>query len=147
MFNHYKHTQPGYVILISTALSCLIIGVIMLTLEANLIVVGVLLMIIVATILFASLTIEIKDNFLHWRFGPGLIRKRVPVTDIEHAEAVRNSWLYGWGIHMTPHGWLYNVSGMEAVQIRLKSGRTFRLGTDEPQRLCEAIDQALQIGS
>jgi len=114
--------------------------------EANLILVSVSLIIIIAAILFASLTIEIKDNVLAWHFGPGLIRKRVQVADIEQAEPVRNSWFYGWGIRLTPYGWLYNVSGLEAVQIRLKNGKTFRLGTDEPQRLCEAINQALQMG-
>ena len=52
---------------------------------------------------------------------------------------VRNSWIHGWGIHRTPHGWLYNVSGWEAVEIALTSGKRFRLGTDEPQQLTQAL--------
>ncbi|MBS1223341.1 MAG: hypothetical protein H6R24_19, partial [Proteobacteria bacterium] len=55
---------------------------------------------------------------------------------------VRNSWLYGWGIHRTPHGWLYNVSGWEAVEITLASGKRLRLGTDEPGQLTQVLRAA-----
>jgi hypothetical protein len=51
----------------------------------------------------------------------------------------RNSWPYGWGIHRTPHGWLYNVSGWEAVEVALASGKRLRLGTDEPRRLTQVL--------
>jgi hypothetical protein len=44
---------------------------------------------------------------------------------------------------LTPHGWLYNVAGRGAVEITLKGGRRFRIGTDEPERLCYAIQQAV----
>jgi hypothetical protein len=43
------------------------------------------------------------------------------------------------GIHLTPYGWLYNVSGLDAVAIRLRNGRKFALGTDDPYRLTAAI--------
>ena len=145
MFTPYKHTQTGYVILFSMAIGCLIIGTVMLSAESNFILVLVFFIVLIAALLFSSLTIEIKDNALLWRFGIGLIRKRVSVAEIEHVEPVRNSWLYGWGIRITPYGWLYNVSGLDAVQIRLKSGKTFRLGTDEPQRLYQAIMDARQM--
>jgi len=52
---------------------------------------------------------------------------------------VTNPWWYGWGIHLTPSGWLYNVGGARAVQLDLHNGRSLRVGTDEPERLCEAI--------
>ena len=145
MFSPYKHTQTGYVILFSVAIGCLIIGTIILTAESNFILILVFFIILIAAILFSSLTIEIKDDILLWRFGIGLIRKQVLLADIEQVETVRNSWFYGWGIRITPYGWLYNVSGLDAVQIRLKSGKTFRLGTDEPQRLYQALIDAKQM--
>jgi len=55
---------------------------------------------------------------------------------------VRNRWWYGWGIRWTPRGWLYNVSGLAAVELTLTDGRRLRIGIDEPERLCEAIAQA-----
>ena len=91
------------------------------------------------TWLFGSLTVEVDEEELrHW-FGPGFWKKSYQLLDIESAKVVRNSWFWGWGIRLTPHGWLYNVSGFDAVQIQLRSGRTFRIGTDYPQGLFEAI--------
>lgn len=52
----------------------------------------------------------------------------------------------GWGIRITPHGMLYNVSGSEAVEIRMKNVRRFRLGTDEPEVLRGAILKAMTGG-
>ena len=37
------------------------------------------------------------------------------------------------------NGWLFNVSGLQAVEIFLRSGKKYRIGTDEPERLVEAI--------
>ena len=45
------------------------------------------------------------------------------------------------GSHLTPYGWLYNVSGWDAVAITLRNGRKFSLGTDDPQGLTEAIQR------
>jgi hypothetical protein len=71
--------------------------------------------------------------------GIGIIRKSVPVVDIAACEPIRIKWWYGWGIHLTPHGWLYNVSGFDAVAISLRDGRKFALGTDDPDELVDAI--------
>jgi hypothetical protein len=73
------------------------------------------------------------------RFGIGVIRKKFPVTGIETAGVVRNPWYYGWGIRKTPEGWLYNVSGLLAVELRMKSGEKYRIGTDDPLGLLNAI--------
>ena len=42
----------------------------------------------------------------------GVIRKRVRLAEIVGCEPIRIRWWYGWGIHLTPCGWLYNVSGL-----------------------------------
>ena len=91
------------------------------------------------TWLFGSLTVEVDEEELrHW-FGPGFWKKSYQLLDIESAKVVRNSWFWGWGIRLTPHGWLYNVSGLDAVQLQLRSGRKLRIGTDDPQGLIEVI--------
>ena len=83
--------------------------------------------------LFYSLTVEIADGKLAWSFGPGLIRKQVPLAEIAAATPVKSG--LSWGIHWSPRlGWLYNVSGWEAVQVTLHNGKKFALGTDEPDR-------------
>jgi len=96
------------------------------------------------TWLFHSLTIAIGERELCWRFGPGLIHKRVALAEITAAEPVQTTFLQGWGIHLTRQGWLYNVSGREAVAITLRSGRRFLLGTNEPQLLATRLGEVIQ---
>jgi len=136
---HYRHTQFGTVIVLALILAAgFTVGMEVLTGVAPLAVIGVALMGVFLA-LFFSLTVEIDATHLTFRFGVGLIRQRIPLAEIVAAKPVRNTWLYGWGIHRTPHGWLYNVSGWEAVEITLATGKRFRLGTDEPQRLARML--------
>ena len=53
--------------------------------------------------------------------------------------AVRNKWIYGWGIRRLPGGWMYNVWGLDAIELDLVSGKRFRIGTDDPDGLLAAI--------
>lgn len=89
--------------------------------------------------LFGSLTTEVDHERFRFWFGPGLIRRAFPLARISGCRAVTNPWWYGWGIHWTPHGWLYNVAGLQAVEIELQDGRRLRIGTDEPEELCRWI--------
>ncbi len=143
MSQYYKHTQIGYVTLASSALISLIMVGWMLILGPHIISTAVLIIMIIVSILFGSLTVELSHQVLHWYFGIGLLKFNVPLRDVDQTQRVRNSWLYGWGIHYTPYGWLYNASGFEAIQFHLKNGRTFRLGTDEPEVLQQAIEDQL----
>lgn len=94
---------------------------------------------VVCLFLFHSLTVNVSRDCIMLRFGIGLIRKRFAVTDVRNAVIVRNRWYYGWGVRLTPHGWLYNVSGLDAVEIEFRNGRRYRIGTDEPAELLAAI--------
>jgi hypothetical protein len=104
-------------------------------------VVSVVLLITLA--LFYKLTITINEETLCASFGIGMIRKRVSVAEIVACEPIRIRCWYGWGIHLTPCGWLYNVSGLDAVAITLRNGRKFALGTDDPRGLVDAIERSL----
>ena len=42
--------------------------------------------------------------------------------------------------------WIYNVSGFDAVEIILKNGKIYRIGTDVPSELEAAIKQAISKG-
>ena len=106
---------------------------------------SIVVVLAVALALFASLTVEIDAEHLRIRFGIGLIRKRFPLDQIDTCRPVKNPWIYGWGIRLTPHGWLYNVSGQEAVELKMKNGKTCRIGTDEPEVLIAALQEALGI--
>ena len=92
--------------------------------------------------LFHSLTVTVSAEEVALQFGIGLIRKRFSLSDIERVSTVRNHWYNGWGIRLIRNGWLYNVSGFDAVELRFHNGKIARIGTDEPARLLRAITQA-----
>jgi hypothetical protein len=136
----YRHIQPGYL--------KIIVGLILITIGAIVFSYGLwpLWMPIGAIGIFLfvfsyKLTVEIKDGFLRFWFGPGVFWKNIPLEKVAYCEPFKGV-IFGWGIHWGPGGWLYNVSGMKAVTVALKSGKKIHIGTDEPQQLIEAISLA-----
>jgi hypothetical protein len=146
---NYKHRQTGTVILWTLgipAVSMAVLGAVFaVRLPAVAIVLGISLFILLAClVLFGSLTVEVTSSQVRLWFGPGLIRKSFEAAEIVEAKMVVNPWYYGWGIRLTPHGWLFNVSGNDAVEIKISSGRRYRIGTDEPDRLLIAIEGVIE---
>lgn len=88
---------------------------------------------------FSALTIEVTPTELKWFFGPGFWRRHAALGEVVSAVPVRNKWWHGYGAHHTSRGWLFNVAGLDAVEVTLRDGTTFRLGTDEPDALARAI--------
>ena len=142
----YAHTQIGHVIIWS------LIGVIALIAITGFlgssshreVSVVVLIILLITLALFYKLTITINEEILCASFGIGMIRKRVSVPKIVACEPIRIRWWYGWGIHLTSCGWLYNVSGLDAVAIKLRNRRKFALGSDDPHGVAEAIRVAIE---
>jgi len=97
----------------------------------------------IVVVLFHSLTVRISRSDIALSFGVGLIRKRFPIGDIRSVRIARNRWYNGWGIRKIRGGWLYNVSGFDAIEIQLKNERKYRIGTDQPKKLFAAVESAL----
>lgn len=147
MIRQYQHTQIGYLIIIALAIGLLFITGLIAVYGFNWIAFAVLLILGVCLVLFDTLTVVIEEDILEIRFGLGIIRKKFCLKDIESCQVVKNPWYYGWGIHLTPHGWLYNVSGSYAVEIKMKTGKKYRIGTNVPNELEGAIRQSIEEAS
>jgi len=91
--------------------------------------------------LFHGLTIKVNDNAISWAFGPGVAGQSVELSEIIEAKAVQNSYRHGIGMRITHDGWVYSVSGFSAVQLTLKNGTMYRLGTNDQQGLLSALKQ------
>ena len=144
MSNHYEHTQPG-----TLMIAVLVIGAIVCAAiaygesGASRWVAGALAAgMIVLAWLFSSLTVIVDANEVRWYFGPGAWDYRVARSDIVSARPVRNSWVNGFGVRMAPGFRLYNVSGLDAVELKLKDGNIRRIGTDDPAGLAAALQMA-----
>ena len=46
-------------------------------------------------------------------------------------------------MHRFPPGWIYNIGGIEAVEIELKDGSRLHTGSDEAETLAKAIENML----
>jgi hypothetical protein len=139
----YQHTQVGR-FMIAVAIPAMLVAA---TLALRESVTAGLLVVAVATfalLTLFTLTTAVSDADVRVWFGVGLIHRRIPLERIASARAVRNHWIYGWGIRLIPNGWLWNVSGLDAVELSLVNGRRFRIGTDEPDQLVAAIQGALR---
>lgn len=95
-----------------------------------------------ALALLARLTVHVDDHAIRLWFGPGLFRREFPLSEIQDVRRVRNPWYYGWGIRLFPGGVLYNVSGLDAVELTRTAGHRVRIGTDRPDDLARAITAA-----
>jgi len=93
-----------------------------------------------ALLVLGSLTVEVGEGRVAWRFGVfGWPRWKLPVEQIVGVEVTTSTLLEGWGINRTKTGMLYNAHGLQAVRLQLRDGRTLRLGSDEPERLAGFI--------
>ncbi|MGE5776462.1 MAG: hypothetical protein ACM33V_09590 [Chloroflexota bacterium] len=142
--NKYKHTQIGYVLIVAISAAILLIVSLMFTTADFNPIAAVLGFMILCLALFATLTVEVDEQALNLRFGIGIIQKRFMLQDIAAYRAVKNPWYYGWGIHLIPRGWIFNVSGWEAVELQMKNGAKYRIGSDDAAGLVSALETQLQ---
>jgi hypothetical protein len=137
----YHHTQRGRLLPILAVVGALVIAGVLAAAHQPLVILTLLPILGIVGV-FSTMTIELDETELRHHFGLGVWHKRVPLSEVVDATRTTSYWLEGWGIRITMRGMLYNVAGTDAVEIRLRSGRRFRLGTDEPDVLLAALRQA-----
>jgi hypothetical protein len=112
---------------------------------------GVALLLVVSVVLMLALghfTVEVGERRVEWRYGVlGWPCWDAALDRITGVEVTTSSAREGWGIRRTKTGMLYNAHGRQAVRLRLRDGRTLRLGSDEPQRLAAYIASRLPAPS
>jgi hypothetical protein len=145
----YRRTQIGWAMLAALSVSVISVAAwdprLLVEAEgAGLAVLAVTAAILAAAILlFCSLTVTVGAAHVTIRFGLTPVRKRIRLADVASFEAVRNPWYFGWGIQRYGPGWLYNVSGFEAIEIVRTDGKELRIGTDDAQGLIQALSAAI----
>jgi hypothetical protein len=92
--------------------------------------------------IFSSLKVAVDEATVVASFTGGVLPRRIAVGEIASAKVVSIPWHHGWGMRRTGHGWLYSVWGRRAVKLRLTDESTFTIGSDEPEALLAAIEQA-----
>jgi cytochrome c biogenesis factor len=142
--NTYKHTQVGYVLIVALGAAVVMIGNLAVATKFNPGVFLPLALMILCLLAFATLTVQVNDQAITLRFGIGLIRRSFLLQDVQAYRPVKNPWYYAWGIHAIPGGWIFNVSGWEAIELEMKNGKKYRIGTDDVQGLANAVESHVQ---
>lgn len=150
----YKHTQFGYLMLIITLVISVFFVFAYITARAeipsvdsgtNLLITSLMILIVFVLLSFITLTVSIDRDYVSVKFGYGIFRKKFLINEIISVRRVRNHWYYGWGIRfwLWPKMWIYNISGFDAVEIFMKNGNIYRIGTDNPNELESAINRVI----
>jgi hypothetical protein len=135
MMKQYKHTQIGYFLLVSYSAVVLFLGYLNIKTDFYPLTLATLIIMLIVLGIFSRLTVIVDDQMIKIQFGLRVIRKVFQLKEIEAYGVVKNPWYYGWGIRYTPRGWLFNVSGLSAIELQLTSGKRYRIGTDDPDNL------------
>lgn len=103
------------------------------------------LTLLTALLIFYKLTILIDNTTLSFKMGIGLIGKSYKISDIKSCTPVRNSLFLGFGIKMLWNGWLYNVSGLQAIELHFYSKDSIvRIGTNQPDEISKVVNALLE---
>jgi len=144
MSPRYRHTQVGWVMVGGVAAAAVAGLVLAPTAHAPLPAAIVLPLVAAILVLFVALTVEVDGDEIRLAFTAGLIHKRIAVPEVARFRRVKNAWWHGFGIRYLPGGGrLWNVSGLDAVELILKDGQRLRIGTDQPVALTLAIEHAV----
>ncbi len=150
----YKRTQIGWQMIVITLVVLVFFAWLQITARAeppsydsgpNFAMTLLMAVILFVLASFSALTVAIDEAFVKIRFGLGIFRKKFALSEIANVRKVKNRWYYGWGVKVWffPYMWIYNVSGFDAVELTMKNGRIYRLGTDVPEELESAIRQSI----
>ena len=141
----YRHTQVGWVIIICLSAGVVLVAALMAWYGCHWPCRIIFAALLVSLALMHSLTVELRGGFVKVAYGAGIIRKRIPLAEIQSCRTIRFPWYFGWGFRWIPRGWLFRVSGLAVVELRMRNGRRYGIGSDEPEELENAIKAACGI--
>lgn len=154
----YQHTQAGTLIRWLLTFCVLLLGLIISLYirvfhQAGLVMpeqqdillrlMGAIFAVLVVLALFHNLTVGVDNQFIRLHYGIGIIGKKIPLSELRECRPVTNKWWWGWGIRKIPGGWMWNISGLQAVELKMKNGRILRIGTDEPTALAAVVSEGM----
>ena len=140
----YRHRQTSTVGPVLMLVMLVLIAVVLIVAGAWPVLVPVAVVLLVVASMTRTLTVVVDDTEVRATMGWGWPQRRVALTDVVSVAVVRNEWWRGWGIRHVPRGWMYNIAGRDAVELELRPGNVFRIGTDDPDGLLVALRSAIE---
>lgn len=136
----YKQDQYGTllnIILLISIIQLIFVSIVASNTSKSVIFEATIVLLLTVWLFFYKLTIIIDDKTIYAIFGIGLLKKKIPLSqiDLSTLEIVKPSLLTGIGIRYTKKGWLWNVKFGKAIYFKTKNGKTFFVGTDDADKI------------
>ena len=96
---------------------------------------------------FSSLQVLVRDGRLRVKLGSLITVRNTVLADISSVQRFRPPNLAGLGIRWLAEGTLYTVTMGDAVEIRLRDGTRFYVGSDRPDAMCAQIQSAIAVAA
>ena len=99
---------------------------------------------LICVLTFYQLTITVNETQISFKLGIGLLNKKYKISDLKSCKPVTNSVISGIGIRMLSNGWLYNVTGLKAVELQFKNKKSIiRIGTNRPEEISKLVQSLI----
>lgn len=100
---------------------------------------------LICLLIFYKISIYINETYISFKLGIGLVSKKYLIADIKSCKPVKNEPLFGIGIKIIPNGMLYNVSGLQAIELTFKNRKSkIRIGTNQPEEIASTINKMIE---
>ncbi len=87
-------------------------------------------------VLLGRFVVSIDRDYLRWQYGwLGFPRWHAALTEIVAVEKCKVTGVGGSGVKFSREGWVYSAGGADGVRITLRNGKTFRIGSNDHDRL------------
>lgn len=143
MKTHYQTTQFSLLLTVIFGLLLIYSTMVMIASRFSVLSVLVFVLLLVCLLTFTTLTLDINEERLDVRFGPGLLHRAYPLKDICDVRIVNlaqyNIFRQIWNVP----GWLYNLKTLDAVELEMRNGALLWIGTDQPTQLAKSIENAM----
>jgi hypothetical protein len=94
---------------------------------------------------FYGMTITVTDKQIKIKLGIGFYTKKIDLSSIKSVDTQKYPVFYGYGIRFIPNGFLYNVSGRHAIEIKFKNkSQVIKIGTNDWDNLREVIEKSME---
>lgn len=139
-------TQYGYPVIIGSfvAIIGMIVAIILdngIPQEGTISIAIVIVSLAFAILMTYKMTICVDDQYVWFRMGIGFVGKSYELSDISECRIVK---IHSSGVRKIRNGNLYSISGFKGIELKFYSThKVVRLGTNQPEELCEAINNAI----
>lgn len=100
---------------------------------------------LICLLTFYRIVIEVTENQISFKLGIGLFKKTYQINDLTSCTPVRCSLLNGFGIRRIANGWLYNISGLDAIELRFEDKRNIiQIGTNKSDEIASLVSSLIK---